>query len=390
MSNAPILDKVRSENKKLFLQFGGQGSPWLKELSKLYSEPGLKDFFDVAFSAIAKEFSRAKNKDIYDQGFDLKSWVENPDSAPSDDYLCRANISVPAIFTTQIGNYLLLVSKGYEAKEITSLAAGASGHSQGIIAATLVALGKEGKEFLDAFSDFLSFIFYMGYHGQEAYPSFTIPADLVEKNQANGDKNPSPMVAMIGYNRAELEERVNQFNLKHGKSEKTAVYISLYNTPDSMILSTVPESLYEFRTEFKADMDERKAKFVYLKTTAPFHCPFMNSSWEPFRTQDYDYLKFSYTGADLKFPVYGIFDGKNLQETKDLKERLYKTVLIEPLYWDKAISTIWTDPSISTILDFGPSTVSQKLTGGHLKDKGIEKDSYCVSSPKELKVLLGA
>jgi malonyl CoA-acyl carrier protein transacylase len=197
------------------------------------------------------------------------------------------------------------------------------------------------------------------------------------------------MVAVIGYNKEELEQRVNQFNKEKNLDEKTSVYISLYNTPDSMILSTMPESLLAFRTHFKAEMDERKAKFVYLKTTAPFHCPFMNSTWPEFKSKDYDYLAFNYKGSDLKVPVYGIYDGKNLQEVEDLKERLFKTVLIEPLYWDKAISPLWTDASISTILDFGPSTVSQKLSGGHLKAKEIEKQSLSASSPKEIKVLLG-
>jgi malonyl CoA-acyl carrier protein transacylase len=390
MSSAPILDQIESQNAKFFIQFGGQGSPWLKELTKLYQEPALKEFFNVTFETISKELARAENKSLYDQGFDLKSWLENGESAPSDDYLCRACISVPTIMATQVGNYLLLVSKGYDADRLTAATAASSGHSQGIIAAVLVALGKKGNDFLKAYSDFLSLEFWMGYRGQESYPNFIVSQEIVDKNLANGDKNPAPMVAVIGYTKEELEERVNAFNKENNLTEKTSVYISLYNTPDSMILSTIPESLLAFRTKFKAEMDEKKAKFVYLKTTSPFHCPFMNSTWPTFKEKDYDYLSFNYTGSELKYPVYGIYDGANLQECKDLKERLFKTVLIEPLYWDRAISVIWNDPSIGAILDFGPSTVSQKLTGGHLKAQEIEKDSYCVSSPKEAKHLFGA
>lgn len=389
MSSAPILDELESTNTKLFLQFGGQGAPWLKELSKLYQEPELASYFEITFQTLNKELERAENKSLYENGFDLKSWLDNPENAPSEDYLSRANISVPAIFVTQMGNYLFLLGKGYDSDRLLSLTAGASGHSQGIIAACLVALGKKGDEFLQAYSRFLSLEFWMGYRGQESYPEYTVKPDVLEKNTANGDKNPSPMVAVIGYTKDELEERVKAYNQENNLTEKTAVYISLYNTPDSMILSTIPESLLGFRTKYKAEMDERKAKFVYLKTTSPFHCPFMNSAWPTFREKDYDYLEFNYKGSDLKFPVYGIFDGKNFQESPDLKERLFKTVLIEPLHWEKAISVIWTNPEISTILDFGPSTVSQKLTGGHLKAQNIEKKSFSVSSPKEVKVLLG-
>lgn len=388
MTNAPLLDKLESNKKKLFIQFGGQGSPWLKELAKHYQDPSFKDFFNVTFSTIQKELQRVEHKEFFNLGFDLKSWLENPDSAPPEEYLCRATISVPAILATQIANYLYLVNQGYETNRLIHNTAGGSGHSQGIIAAVLVALGKSGDEFLKAYSNFLSFEFWMGYRGQEAFPNFQISQDLIEKNLVNGDKNPAPMVAVIGYNKQELEERVAKYNQSKNLGEKEAVYISLYNTPDSMILSSIPESLLGFRTYYKNEMEERKAKFVYLRTTSPFHCPFMNSTWPKFKEQDYDYLDFPYSGSDLKFPVYGIFDGKNLQEEKDLKGRLFKTVLIEPLIWENAISALWNQNEITSILDFGPSTVSQKLTQGHLKARNIEKESYCVSSPKELKALV--
>ena len=63
-------------------------------------------------------------------------------------------------------------------------------------------------------------------------------------------------------------------------------------------------------------------------------------------------------------------------------------VLIEPLYWDLAIAPIFNDSALNTIIDFGPSVVSQRLTGGHLKAKNIEKQSLCASNAKELKVIL--
>ena len=161
MSTAPILDQLQAENKKLFLQFGGQGSPWIKELSKLYQEPSLKEFFEITFSTIDKEVKRANHPNFFDQGFNLKAWLENPESAPSEDYLCRATISVPTIMATQVANYLFLSNKGYSADRLISLTAGSSGHSQGIIAACLIALGKSGADFLKAYSDFLSFEFWL-------------------------------------------------------------------------------------------------------------------------------------------------------------------------------------------------------------------------------------
>lgn len=63
MAIANFLNQVKASGGKLFLQFGGQGSPFLKEISKLYeSEPSLKEFFDVSFKAIAEEVPKLDKK----------------------------------------------------------------------------------------------------------------------------------------------------------------------------------------------------------------------------------------------------------------------------------------------------------------------------------------
>jgi len=388
MTQPKVLSSHLTSNKKFFIQFGGQGSPWLKELAKLHAEPELKEFFKATFDVLAKIMERDGKHPFLNQGLDFAHWITNPDSAPNEDYLSRAPISVPGIFVTQVANYHLLTLRGYNTRTLIESSAGTSGHSQGVIAAALVGLGKQDNEFIDAYKSFLNFIFYLGFNGQKAYADFSIPADIQNANEANGDKNPSPMVAIIGYNKDELETRVKETNEQLGLKGQDQIFISLYNTPDSMILSALPKSLLAFRSKYKSEMDEKKFKFVYLKTTAPFHCPFMNSTLPNFLKDDAGVCPFPYEGKDLKIPVYSIFDGSNLQSSTNLRDTLFKMVLIEPLYWDKAICLIWESSEINSIIDFGPSVVSQRLTGGHLKAKNIEKASYCASNAKELKALL--
>ncbi len=388
MTTPKFLSTLKTSSKKLFLQFGGQGSPYLKEMAKLYQEPELADFFKVTFEVLSKITARDGKHPFLNEGIDFKTWLDNPDGAPSEDYLARAPISVPGIFITQVANYRLLTKKGYSTADLIGNTAGISGHSQGVIAAALVGLGKDGDDFLKTYGDFLNFIFYLGFNGQKAYPDFSIPADVLKGNETNGDKNPAPMVAIVGYSAAELEERVKKTNEKNGLKGQDALFISLYNTPDSMIISALPKSLLIFRNEWKAEMDEKKFKFVYLKTTAPFHCPFMDSTLPTFLKEDASVSPFSYTGSDLKVPVYSIFDGHDLRTASNLRDILFKMVLIEPLYWNKAIKSIWEDSQIDAIIDFGPSVVSQRLTGGHLKSQNIEKQSFCASNAKELKALL--
>ena len=66
MSTAKLLNDTTANGKKFFLQFGGQGSPYLKEVSKLYKEePLLKEFFEVAFATLSKIESDVGKSDIF-------------------------------------------------------------------------------------------------------------------------------------------------------------------------------------------------------------------------------------------------------------------------------------------------------------------------------------
>ncbi|TGL52583.1 ACP S-malonyltransferase [Leptospira wolffii] len=384
MAVANFLNEAKSQGNKLFLQFGGQGSPWLKELSKLYeSEPSLKEFFETAFKTLAEEIP-SLDKKIVSQGYDFESWLKNPDSAPDESYLSSASVSIVGIFLTQTANYVSLTNKGFATSELLANALGATGHSQGIVPAVLVSLGKEGAEFYKEFSKFLKFILYLGYRAQELYGVFNPSEEVLKGNEEIGDKQPAPMVAVIGYSAAELSERVQKTNTDLGLSGTKAIYVSLFNTPDSNIVSGDPEALLAFRKKFKAEMDEKKVKFVYLRTTAPFHCPIMDGT-ENTVPKDMERIGFQYKGSDLKIPVYSIFDGRNFQNEPDVSLPLFREVLIKALHWDKATANFVNTPKVVGI-DFGPSVVSQKLTQANLGSS--ENKIYSASSPKDIKVLL--
>ncbi len=386
-----LLEQIQKNQKKIFLQFGGQGSPYLKEISKLYKEePVLKDYFEVVFKTLKNyESVFPKTDKRFEFGFDLKSWIENQDSAPPEDYQARASISVIMIFLTQMAHYHLWTQKGYSPKQIKQFVAGTTGHSQGIIAASFASLNLEKIEFLKALENYIGYMFYLAYHAQGAFMEFEYSKEVYDGNQANGDKSPAPMVAVIGYTKEELEQRVEIVNQKYNLNGKTKIYVSLYNTPDSMILSARPESLLLFRNEFKQEMDESKKKFVYLKTSAPFHCPFMENTWEGFKKDlDSGKFQFPYQISDLQFAVYSIFDGEDYRNKQvSLAEILYKDVVIRPLFWDKALGLLFTANDCEAVIDFGPSVVSSRLTTGQLISKNISIPVYCLANPKDLKTL---
>ncbi|TGK07315.1 ACP S-malonyltransferase [Leptospira semungkisensis] len=384
MTVANFLNEAKAQGNKLFLQFGGQGSPWLKELSKIYeSEPSLKELFDTAFTALKEELP-GLDKNIISQGYDFESWIKNPESAPDENYLSSATVSIVGIFLTQTANYVSLTHKGFTTSELLANSIGASGHSQGIVPAVLVSLGKEGADFYKEYAKFVKFILYLGYRAQQLYGIFNPSEEVLKGNEEIGDKQPAPMVAVIGYSAAELSERVEKINSELGLSGDKAIYVSLFNTPDSNIISGNPEVLLSFRKKFKAEMDEKKVKFVYLRTTAPFHCPVMDGA-ENTVPKDMERIGFSYKGSDLKIPVYSIFDGRNYQNESDVSLPLFREVLIKALHWNKATAAFVNTPKVVGI-DFGPSVVSQKLTQANLGTS--ENKIYSTSSPKDIKVLL--
>lgn len=392
MSIAKLLNDTSANGKKFFLQFGGQGSPYLKEVSKLYKEePLLKEFFEVAFATLNKIESDVGKSDILiAEGLDLKSWIENPETAPSDDYQIRGSVSVAMIFITQAANYHLMTLKGFPVDKFTAATAGVTGHSQGIIGAALAAVAKEGKDFYTTFAEFLLFTFYLGYRAQEKYSIFEVEKSILDGNAEIGDKNPAPMVAVIGYSKDELESRVDAANKDLSLTGQDKLNISLYNTPDSMIISAKPSSLFAFRKKYKSEMDERKAKFVYLRTTAPFHCPFMEGTWEKFEVDLKTKVQFPYTVADLKLPLYSIFDGRAIGSSENLAEVLFKEIVIKPLHWDKAVGSLFTNSDIATVIDCGPSVVTAKLTGGQLTAKSLTTQVLSLSNNKDLKVIFEA
>jgi len=57
------------------------------------------------------------------------------------------------------------------------------------------------------------------------------------------------------------------------------------------------------------------------------------------------------------------------------------------LHWDKAVGVLLTGSEVGYAIDFGPSVVSSRLTGGQLTPKNITTPVYCAANPKDLKNL---
>lgn len=377
-----LLDAAKGGQAKFFLQFGGQGAPYLKEMQKLYAEASMKPYFDIAVSAIEAAAKMVEGTVAHPEKVDFRKWLTDAETAPADDFMSIAGISLGLIQATQFAHYEYLHQQGFDRKTMLAHTVAASGHSQGLISASFAALALEGQAYNDALYKYIQYLFLMGVRAQEVFPFIHATADENAKSEALGAKAPAPMVAVLGDSHATIEGWVNSFN-----SGAKKIFVSLYNSPNNRILSGARADLIAFHEKHKGDFETKQIKFVYLRSTCPFHSELMTPILEKFKP-DLAKIGFDFKGSDLKFPVYSFWDGANLQHSPELGLRMTDDLMVKTLYWDKAMLPVKNDKSITAILDFGPGKTSQRLSMDTLTGLGHEVPIYAIAFTKDLKTVL--
>ena len=370
---------------RFFIQFGGQGTSYLLEMRKLYKNyPELGEFFQTCFEALEEGIGwmEEDRDEILTQGFALKDWLDEK-NVPDMDYLNTCTISLPSTEITQLAYYNLLNHQGYSPEKLLPHTAGMTGHSQGVLAAVLSAMDLKGDEYHLGLRRHVQFLLMGGYRCQQTFPLREIPAEVRAKAMELDEEPPSPMVSLGSIERPYLQAKLDEFN--PGIPPERAITISLYNGPDSMVMSGDPEHLVAFREKYKAEFDEQNVKWAYLEISAPFHSHIMPAGVVGFR-RDLKKMGYNYRGSDLKLPVYSTDDGKNLQEMDELGEFLFLLQSSTPLDWPKSVASAINDNTITHIIDCGPSRISALMTKQLLKGKPVE--IFTAASKQGLRKLL--
>ncbi len=385
MPQPKLLQDAAAGNARFFLQFGGQGAPYLKELQTLYKEEKMRRFFEIALSAVSDALKRAGNTPALPFAVELKKWLEDETTAPSDDQLAIAGVSLGLIQATQLAHYEYLHQMGFDRQEMLKYTIAASGHSQGLITASFAALSLSGSDYETAIAKYIQYLFLMGVRAQETFTA-TFASDIEKAtSEALGAKNPAPMVAVLGEEHPYVEGLVKVFNAHQSADKK--IFVSLYNTPSNRIISGARSSLIAFHEQNKTAFEAKGIKYVYLRASCPFHCELM-APIKPRFAPDIEAIGFNYTGADLKFPVYSFADGSNLQNEGALGMRMCDDLMVQPLYWDKSMKPVADNMAITHILDFGPGKTSQRLSQETLQAFQREIPIFAVAFAKDLKILL--
>ncbi len=359
---------------------GGQGSPWYRELKKIYDSNEIKEFFSVCFDVFQELHPLTKDAIATPKGIYPEQWLKDENKLPSDDYLSTAGVSLIMIQMTQLAYYELFRKK-YPYSQIQNIIAGATGHSQGLISSTLLGFGLEKEEYFQALRFYMKYVTYLALRSQEVFPYIEASKEELQLAEELNLKDPSPMVAVLGSEHSIISNLVEEFNSTY--KEEKPIYIGLYNTPTNRVLSSYRKSLLLFYKIHQKFLEENKIKYIFLKTTCPFHSPYMEPCVE-ILLDDVKKENFVYNTKDLKFPIYTFSSGKDYREYKDLLPIMTRDLYVNTLYWDLALKPI-SMLKVDYIIDFGPGKTSQRLTEENLPHLQYSVPILCMANPKDAK-----
>ncbi|KAF9490473.1 fatty acid synthetase alpha subunit [Pleurotus eryngii] len=393
-SSSALLNAATNEKEQIYALFGGQGTNevYFDELQSLYDTytPYVKSFIENVSKNVLEPLAttrqsttNASSTSFYTHGLSVASWLaEGADSRPPLSYLASVPISFPLIGLTQLAQYVITCKiSGLTPLDMQERLQGATGHSQGIVGAVVIAVSETWEDFEENASKALKWLFYSGMRGQEMFPVVALEPNMVKDSIEGGEGAPSPMLSVTGLSLPQLEPHIKKTN-SH-LPDNSQIYVSLHNGPRAFVITGPAKSLYGLVTHLrkvkasnsdqsKVPFSERKPVFStrFLVVGVPYHSKYMEGASDKVMEDLGEEL---WTGDDLGIPVYNTEDGTDLSElpsTTSLTRELCDQIFTKPIHW--SIATNFPDTATHAI-DFGPGGLSGigPLTARNLDGLGV-------------------
>ena len=162
------------------------------------------------------------------------SWLSDAAARPAVPYLASVPISFPLIGLTQLVQYLVVcLVANLTPGELRSRISGATGHSQDIVSAVVIAASGTFEEFADNSRKAIKWLFYSGLRGQQAFPVASVEHSFVQDAIVGGEGTPSPMLSIAGLTLKEFESHVSKTN-QHLPAN-SQLHMSLHNGPKTFV-----------------------------------------------------------------------------------------------------------------------------------------------------------
>ncbi|MBF0491737.1 MAG: DUF1729 domain-containing protein [Deltaproteobacteria bacterium] len=398
-----LILKTEKGEAGLFVQFGGQANAYFKELQYTHDarQREVGTLLERAGTVLAEDVrsAEAQASGLFLEGFDLKAWLSGKKKV-QESYLSSSAVSQPLIFLTQMANLLSFMrDQGFESPaEFRKLVKGVTGHSQGIMAADVLARSATYEEFIENTIKNARYLLWQGISMAESFPERDLPYDMVKHSIATKQNEPTAMLGALKIKEGSAEEKktlaalVENFNQEmreQGKLDRLC-HISLRNSPRNNVVSGHPESIFLLRERLlkekfvKAEgaidqslipFDQRKLEFtlVAFPVAAPFHTPDSMAKAAEMLSVHLERLGISFDPAGLATPTYSTADGSNLQQSKNLTQDYVNMQSIEPvMWWDEATQEATAENGVSHILCFGPGDGIANVSARNKQGSGVK------------------
>ncbi len=373
-----LLTRLASGSPPAAITFAGQGAGVLTELSTLVAQrPALRDGLAVAAAALADAVGSPAGQASgrFRHGLDLVAWAEDPDAAPPPSYLRSSGVSYPLILVTQALSWRALWEDGLRDAMRSGAIIAASGHSQGLLAALLVAeAGPRGID--DALlARYARLAWTIGTHAARcAYPG-----------------TQAPLAAVSGVRRGRLEPLLDEVNGLVAGDAGAAV--ALVNAPQRIVVGGPPATLSLLRARLATQArDEQRARRDGSRGGAPLHFTWTDLDVDvAFHTVALTSARDELLGAlratpgllpdpaDLTIAVLSPADGDDLRRCADIAGLVATGQLVAPVRWDLVCRAL-AGLGARWILDLGPGTDVSALTAENLPGRGV--GTLALASPE--------
>jgi fatty acid synthase subunit beta len=366
-----LLEAGRTGCADICAIFGGQGPQnpnCFDDLLLLYNNNRSKlvPLVEIASSTILELSTLPETEDIYDSGFDIKAWLEDASLLPDKTTLATAPFSFPIITLTSLASFVVACQKLRICPgQFRDSLRGATGHSQGILAAAVIARSGGWDNFYDATRIALTMSFWIGY---ESHTGTSLSTAEIRNTEARGEGRPSAMLSIEGLDPGVLKRLISDLNSRLPAEGQT--YLALVNSREKTVVSGRPNSLRQLSLRLRkfgasAELDQRRIPFIhrrpvihqqYLPISAAFHSPYLDASARRVLKR----LKScSWSGDDMNIALYHTKSGENLQgeSSTSLVERLVYAVTTDLLDWPMVYSQM----KVTHLLDFGPGSASSLI-----------------------------
>jgi fatty acid synthase subunit beta, fungi type len=363
-----LLTAAQSGHIHLYAIFGGQGTAnatCVKELIDLYNTyaPQLKDLIDTIAPLLSQLSRLSETREHYcGRYLDLQAWLRDPSTIPNTEFISAVTVSCPIIGLLGLAHYCLTCKiVGKTPGQLQDLLQGATGHSQGIVVATAIAMADSWEGFYSAAVMAVETLFWIGFECHKASPRSSISPLMVDECASNSQGQPSCMLSVIGLESDHLQKILSTFNKTLPSTSQ--VDVALTNTRDNFVIGGPARSLVllaRYLQTIKADpgKDQNRTpsskrrptiQHQFLPISVPFHTNYLSTAAANIKDR---LASLKITSEMLKIPVHdnrNSHDLRYLSPRNNLVDELIDAICSQACNWPAALES----STASHIITFG-------------------------------------